>query len=86
MFYVGTVSVIRKTSINVEFNPQSFKSSSLGNTSPSFHVVRCQFYAFAIYVTILPCITRVACIGGSVLILTIASSSARDHLEYDEYQ
>lgn len=66
---------IRNKSINVEFNPQSFKSSSFGNASPSLHVTRFQFYVLAIYVTIFPCITGAACTGGSVLILCIASSS-----------
>lgn len=80
MFYVGiecsSVSIcIRNKSINVEFNPQSFKSSSFGTTSPSLHVTRFQFYVFVIYVAIFPCITRSACTDGSVLILTIASSS-----------
>jgi len=61
---------IRNKSSNVEFNHQSFKSSSFWNTSLSF-----QFYVFAIYVAIFPCITRSACSDGSVFILTIASSS-----------
>jgi hypothetical protein len=74
---------IRNKSINVEFNPHSFKSSSFGNASPSLHVTRFQFYVFAIYVAIFPRITRAACTDDSLLFLTIASS--RDHLEYDEW-